>query len=96
MSASDPRRLALPESLGAAEAAGLADQLRALRGAPVEIDASAVRKMGGLCAQILLSAAATWRADATTLRLSEPSPEMVAALGHMGLDAAALEAGDAS
>jgi len=47
--------------LGAAER--LHARLLELRGQPLDIDASQVERLGGLCLQVLLSARNTWRAD---------------------------------
>ncbi|PIP97591.1 MAG: hypothetical protein COW75_05070 [Rhodobacterales bacterium CG18_big_fil_WC_8_21_14_2_50_71_9] len=91
-----PRVFALPESLDAAAAPGLLDSLRSLRGGPVEINAAQVKRLGGQCAQVLLSAAATWRADKARLTLIEPSPELAEALRLMGLTPDSLTDGDAA
>jgi chemotaxis protein CheX len=88
------KRLSLAESLGPAEATELADKLRTLRGAALEIEAHSVRRLGGLCVQVLLSAAATWRQDGLPLRLVEASPEFEESLRLLGLSADALSAGD--
>jgi chemotaxis protein CheX len=45
-----------------------------LRGGPIEIDASQVERLGGLCLQVLLSARQTWAADGHSARLSQTSP----------------------
>jgi chemotaxis protein CheX len=58
--------------LGAAER--LHARLVGLRGGPIEIDASQVERLGGLCLQVLLSAQQTWAADGHSVRLSHPSP----------------------
>lgn len=89
-------RIALPASLGPTEAAELAEQLRGMRGGPVELEAHDVRRVGGQCVQILLSAAATWRADGAPLRLVEPSPEVAEALRLLGLTVEALSAGESA
>ena len=47
--------------LGAAER--LHAQLTGLRGRPLDIDASQVERLGGLCLQVLISARNTWQAD---------------------------------
>jgi chemotaxis protein CheX len=49
-------------------------QLVGLRGQPLEIDASAVERMGGLCLQVLLSAQKTWEADGGSVRFNAVSP----------------------
>jgi chemotaxis protein CheX len=47
--------------LGAAER--LHARLTELRGQPLDIDASQVERLGGLCLQVRISARDTWRAD---------------------------------
>ena len=86
--------LALPEALDAAAAPALLESLCTLRGGPVEIDAAGVKRLGGQCAQVLLSAAASWRADGAVLRLAGPSPEFVEALRLLGLTPEILSAGE--
>lgn len=58
--------------LGAAER--LHAQLSGLRGQPLDIDASQVERLGGLCLQVLISARDTWHADGQPARVSQPSP----------------------
>ncbi len=86
--------LDLPEALDAAAAPALTDSLRSARGKPLKLGAAAVRKLGGQCAQVLLSAAASWRADGHGLALIEPSREFLEALRLMGLTPEHLTAGD--
>ena len=89
MSASDdslPGRIVLPEVMDLRAARPLADQLKALSGADVEIDASQVRRLGGQCLQVLLSAQATWEAKSGSLRFVDPSPEFLEAVTLMGAD----------
>jgi chemotaxis protein CheX len=47
--------------LGAAER--LHARLVEMRGQPLDIDASQVERLGGLCLQVLISARDTWRTD---------------------------------
>lgn len=54
-------------------AAPLAMALRNAIGLPLKIDASAVRSLGGLCYQILLSTAAQWKADRQVFAVVSPS-----------------------
>ena len=84
----------LPDSLTAAAAPALAEALRARRGKPLKIEAGAVRRIGGQSLQVLLAAAAAWRADARALVVVDPSPEFTEALRLLGLDLASLAAGD--
>lgn len=57
--------------LGAAER--LHARLTELRGHPLEIDASQVERLGGLCLQVLLSARNTWGADGRTATITHAS-----------------------
>ncbi len=61
--------LVLDEVLDLKAVTPLTEQLRALRGQPLAIDATAVRRVGGLCLQTLLAARAAWEADETPLTL---------------------------
>jgi chemotaxis protein CheX len=90
-----PRRVPLPAALTAIAATDLADQLRTLRGAPLTLEGGAVKKVGAQCVQVLLSAAATWRADGVTMALDAPSEEFAEALRLMGLSPEAFGAGEA-
>jgi chemotaxis protein CheX len=90
----EANRLNLPEVLDTAAAPDLADRLRSVRGAAVELDAGEVRRLGGLCAQVLVSAAKSWEADGAKLTVKNPSPEMIEALRLMGLQPGDLTAGE--
>jgi chemotaxis protein CheX len=57
--------------LGAAER--LHARLSELRGQPLDIDASQVERLGGLCLQVLVSARNTWRADGQPAVIGEVS-----------------------
>ncbi len=86
LSSTSPRRLTLPETLDLRAAGPLATELKAALGADVEIDGSQVRKLGGQCLQVLLSAQATWEAAGGTLRFVALSPEFIEGLALMGAD----------
>ncbi|WP_395665409.1 STAS domain-containing protein [Methylocella sp.] len=76
----------LAATLDLMAAAPLAAELLAARGAELLIDGSRVERLGGLCLQALLSAAATWRADGARLALVDASPEMLEAFACFGVD----------
>lgn len=59
--------------LNSAAAAGLADDLLAVRGRPVQIDAGDVTQIGGLCLQVLISANKTWTSDNVAYALTPVS-----------------------
>ncbi len=54
------------------------------RGHPLELDAADVQRMGGLCLQVLLSAAATWREEGHSLRIGPRSEAFMDALRLFG------------
>ena len=47
--------------------------LCAARGKPIELDASAVERLGGLCLQALLAAEKQWRADGVAFSIVNAS-----------------------
>ncbi len=81
---SPPRPVFLPEVLDLRAAVPLTSELRALRGVETEVDGSQVRRLGGQCLQVLLSAHATWEADGACLRFVDLSPEFLEGLSLMG------------
>jgi chemotaxis protein CheX len=82
---SDPRQLRLPEVLDMTFAGPLAESLLALRGAELVIDASRVQRVGAQCAQVIMSAIATWQADDFALNLTDPSSEFRDAFSLLGI-----------
>lgn len=84
------QRLALPETLDLTAAAPLAQALLARRGSSLCVDAGQVRRVGALAMQVLLSAAATWKADGVTMQVEDPSPELLSALELLGIAPAEL------
>lgn len=75
----------LPESLGTASAPALLEALRGLRGTPLSIEAGHVRRTSAQSVQVLLAAAAAWRADKKALLIEAPSEDFVDALRLLGL-----------
>lgn len=84
----DPRFMPLPARL--VDAAALAEALLSRRGQPLELQAGEVQQVGTAAIQVLLSAAATWRADGHSLRLTPPSAVLDDALATLGLHPDAL------
>lgn len=64
----------LPEVLDLKAAAPLKAALLELRGGGMQIDASEVRRMGGLCLQVLLAGARAWSEDGMAYTI-EPRSE---------------------
>ena len=81
---SEPTPLVLAHSLDITAAAALVSDLRDRRGTPVSLDASNVRRVGGQCLQVLLSAQATWAADSQAFQVIDPSPEFAEGVALMG------------
>jgi chemotaxis protein CheX len=84
----------LPELLDHAGVATLAASLAARRGAPVVLDASATRFMGGQALQALLAAARAWRNDNIAFQLINATPEFVEQSRLVGADLDLLAQGD--
>ena len=82
--------LKLPEILDLKAATPLAAEFLALRGRPVHVDAAQVTRLGGLCLQVLLSAAKTWKIDDTPFALVRPSSDFVEGLARLGISSAVL------
>ena len=88
--AGDQPRLQLAEILDRAAATPLLGELTARRGHALTVDASAVRRVGGQCLQVLMSAAATWSQDAVTFAVTSASPEFIAGVRQFGVDSDSL------
>lgn len=74
----------LAEVMDLNEAAPLAARLCALRGRPLNLDASHVQRLGGLCLQVLLSARATWATDNVAIGIMNPSAAFEEAMALFG------------
>lgn len=79
-------RLQLIENLDLKAAAPLHSEFLSLRHMPLNVDASNVQRLGGLCLQVLMSAQATWAADAVSFAISSPSPAFQEALSLFGAE----------
>jgi chemotaxis protein CheX len=78
-------KLQLPEVLDLTAATPLAQSFLSRRGAALSVDASGVRRVGAQCLQVLLAAAATWKADGMSLRLEKPTEEFQECARLLGL-----------
>lgn len=85
-----PASIVLAGSLDMTAAAPLTAELLAARGAPINLDASAVRRVGAQCLQVLLAAQTAWIAEGFAFDIVDPSPEFSDGLALMG--AASLRA----
>ncbi len=59
-------------------------ELMALRGRPLQVDASQVSRLGGLCLQVLLSARVSWAEEGLPLRIEQPSEGFLEQLAAFG------------
>ena len=76
--------LMLPEMLDLRAAAPLAAELMARRGLDTELDGSRVRKLGGQCLQVLLSAQACWHAEGLRFHVVVPSSDFIDGMDLLG------------
>jgi chemotaxis protein CheX len=83
--------LALPAALNLAAASQLARTLLARRGQSVVIDAAAVLHLSAPCAQVLMSAAATWTADEAAFSIENCGAKMIEDLRFLGIAPSALK-----
>lgn len=74
----------LGDALDMTAAAPLVKELLGHRGQPISLNAGNVRRLGGQCLQVLLSAQTTWAADGQPFEIVEPSPEFAEGLAQMG------------
>ena len=81
-----PGGATLDAVLDVAAASPLAAMLGARRGADLDLDASGVERVNGLCLQVLLSAAKTWTADGARLSLRHPSAALLQVLRITGAE----------
>lgn len=77
--------LVLEPSLSTDAAPGLLAALLEHRGAPLVLDASAVEQVGGLAAEVLVSAISTWADDDQSLTIDGPSDAFHEGLTALGL-----------
>lgn len=84
-SASPAAVLKLAAVLDAAAAATLRASLLELRGHDLCLDAAAVERAGTLCLQVLLAAAASWKADGLVLWVASASRIFGEATGILGI-----------
>ncbi|NHF73218.1 STAS domain-containing protein [Paracoccus xiamenensis] len=82
-------QLTLPARLDLTAAKPLAREISALVG-DVELDASGVTHLGGLCLQVLLAAAQSFQISGRSFAISSASEEFQAALSMFGVDPAQL------
>lgn len=76
--------LTLPGVLDLRAAAPLKAELQSHAAEPVELDAANVERVGGLCAQVLIAAAAAWRSADLSFHVLNASQAFRDDLARMG------------
>ena len=71
------QRMDLPSVLDLSAASSIKTELNGLRGKSLELDASGVERLGGICLQVLLAARAAWEADGNEFRIANPSEAFI-------------------
>ncbi|WP_218278580.1 STAS domain-containing protein [Caulobacter sp. HMWF009] len=84
--------LLLPETLDLKAAGPLKASFLSRRGEPVDVDAGQVRRLGGLCLQILLAARKAWAEDGKAFSINGPSEAFLETTRLFGADVALLSA----
>jgi chemotaxis protein CheX len=79
------KEVQLAEVLDLTAASPLAQALLAHRGSDVTVDASRVNRVGALCLQVLLAAAATFKADGVRMRVDKPTEEFLEGCRLLGV-----------
>ncbi len=78
-------RLPLPSELDMKAASPLKAALAECRGRDVELDGSAVTRLGGQCLQVVLAAVRDWAVDGRSLSIVSPSVALVDHLEMLGV-----------
>ena len=84
------KTLTLPERLDSGAAPVLYQDLSQHLGQDVTLDAAALRHLGTLCTQVLLSAARTWRNAGAHFTCTSLGPEASAQLSLLGVSPSQL------
>lgn len=84
--------IALPENLDLKAAAPLKAALLERRGAAITVEADQVRRLGGLCLQVLLAARKAWDQDGQSFSIKGPSEAFVETTRLFGAEGALLSA----
>lgn len=84
-------QVSLAPRLDLPAAGPLAEAILAHQGQDLTLDGAQVTHLGGLCLQVIASAAQTWRADGHGLHVTPRSEEFDTALTVFGLTAEAIQ-----
>lgn len=83
--------LQLPGRVDSTTLGGLLEALKAKRGGPLDLDGSAVDRIGGQGLQLILSAMKTWAEDGHQFRVVDPSAALVANTERLGFPIVQLD-----
>lgn len=84
------KELPLAAKLDTSAAAELRASLQAVEHDDVVLDASSVEMIGGMCLEVLLTAAAHWKTAGHKIAIQDVSPQMSEDLAWFGLSADTL------
>ena len=79
------KRVMLPDKLDTAFAPMLRNELADAQTEDVVLDAAQVQHLGGLCLEVILSAAAIWKRAGLTLQIENATAQLTEDLSHFGL-----------
>ena len=79
------QKITLPPILDLVAASELLDQIKELADIPLDVDASAVKRLGTHCTQILLAASRCWKEHNVPFHLKDPSVDFLSTLALLGL-----------
>ena len=80
------KSISLAPVLDLNEATALYQQLLNLKGKPLVIDASAVERVGALCAQVLMAGAKTWEEDKQPFSFGKVSDPFMKTMQLIGVN----------
>lgn len=87
-------RLVLNAKLDTSCAGQLRDELVAVHGQDVVLDASGVEHLGALCTEVLLSARHLWLQKKASISVENASHHLMDNLGRMGLSISDISTGE--
>ena len=79
-----PAIIQLPAVLDLNAAGPLAHELSGIRGRDVQLDGSAVRRLGAQCLQVLVAARTAWQSDGHGFSVVSPSDDFTAGAAVLG------------
>lgn len=83
---SSPATIVLAEVLDLKAAGALAADMLGARGRDLQLDGSAVQRLGAQCLQVIMSARGAWDKDGAVLQIVNASRDLVEGLELLGVD----------